>query len=521
MAQATADASGRAYLDMPLETTGQNKYYGVVVYRDQLDGGTAPATFTLRIRPTPADLTNSQVVGFTVPVNASNAGGNIVFEPTALDGDLPNTTMTYYFQNEGTQTASGFSTEVRLDGVGFGVFAEPPLAAGGLYGTGLTPITVRGGRHTLSYQTDVTGVLDETSESNNRYGKQFIWSPLEMTPGVPVTRPMPPDPEGGWSDVPASVTKYANVDGLRIEPSTETGVCIATAVVPGAGSDVDLYWFTQSTGPANGFANWLTSSQRGTGSTDLLVECWSGLSDGFDIGLRRYGGADVPCTVQSVLGSDWGIDPGVIGPANLAPGQIVQAFQFLRFTYEPMTVVLENLSGSANLGMSIYAFGVEGPKTMSETLPGGFRDGGGPGTSETAVIDENLLQQMVAIVVWKAGSADVARDSQFRLLIDPDVVGVPGTRAPGPVFAAFSGNPFRSSAQLRFELPDPGEVSIDVLDIQGRRVRALAGGPFPAGPHAIEWDATDDFGRAVANGTYFARFVSGPTRRVIKLSLVR
>jgi flagellar basal-body rod modification protein FlgD len=50
-----------------------------------------------------------------------------------------------------------------------------------------------------------------------------------------------------------------------------------------------------------------------------------------------------------------------------------------------------------------------------------------------------------------------------------------------------------------------GEVSVEVLDAQGRRVRQMSLGPRAAGAQAVEWDGADDQGQRVAPGTYFYR----------------
>ncbi len=39
-----------------------------------------------------------------------------------------------------------------------------------------------------------------------------------------------------------------------------------------------------------------------------------------------------------------------------------------------------------------------------------------------------------------------------------------------------------------------------VYNISGQLVKILAASCQPAGKHSVEWDARDDFGRAVANG---------------------
>ena len=68
-------------------------------------------------------------------------------------------------------------------------------------------------------------------------------------------------------------------------------------------------------------------------------------------------------------------------------------------------------------------------------------------------------------------------------------------------------NPMSARSVIGFRLAqgDAGLVSLRVFDVSGRRIRTLARGWRPAGPHQIEWDRTDDSGARVGRGVYFYR----------------
>jgi hypothetical protein len=71
-------------------------------------------------------------------------------------------------------------------------------------------------------------------------------------------------------------------------------------------------------------------------------------------------------------------------------------------------------------------------------------------------------------------------------------------------------NPFNPSTEIRFDLPDAGNVSLVVYDVLGREVAELANGYSQAGYHSRTWNATDQ-----ASGVYFARFsVTNAERRL-------
>jgi flagellar hook assembly protein FlgD len=60
---------------------------------------------------------------------------------------------------------------------------------------------------------------------------------------------------------------------------------------------------------------------------------------------------------------------------------------------------------------------------------------------------------------------------------------------------------------VRFEIPDEDHVTLDVLDIQGRRVRQLQHERQAAGPHSVLFDGRDERGNRLAPGIYLIRLV--------------
>ena len=50
-------------------------------------------------------------------------------------------------------------------------------------------------------------------------------------------------------------------------------------------------------------------------------------------------------------------------------------------------------------------------------------------------------------------------------------------------------NPFNSATMIRFSLPEAQVIELAVYDLLGRQVALLADGSWPAGAHAVSWDA--------------------------------
>jgi len=80
-------------------------------------------------------------------------------------------------------------------------------------------------------------------------------------------------------------------------------------------------------------------------------------------------------------------------------------------------------------------------------------------------------------------------------------------------------NPFAGSAAIELSLAREGFVDLGVYDVRGARVRTLASGQFPAGPHTVIWDGRNDAGLAAPQGVYFIRMATG-SRSFVKKALL-
>jgi len=65
-------------------------------------------------------------------------------------------------------------------------------------------------------------------------------------------------------------------------------------------------------------------------------------------------------------------------------------------------------------------------------------------------------------------------------------------------------NPMNRGASIPFTLARQSEVTIEIYDLAGHRVRSQAES-LPAGSHSRTWSGTDEQGRRVASGLYFVR----------------
>ncbi len=106
----------------------------------------------------------------------------------------------------------------------------------------------------------------------------------------------------------------------------------------------------------------------------------------------------------------------------------------------------------------------------------------------------------------------------------PVVISASTPAAPAPARTALGfayPNPFRQSVTLQLALRAPGEATVAVYDVAGRRVRTLVRGVQPAGARVVTWDGRDDAGAALAPGAYIVRLECGEVRESRAVRLVR
>jgi hypothetical protein len=66
-------------------------------------------------------------------------------------------------------------------------------------------------------------------------------------------------------------------------------------------------------------------------------------------------------------------------------------------------------------------------------------------------------------------------------------------------------NPAGPSATIHFALPTDTKVSVEIFDVQGKKVVTLVDQQMPAGYHSAVWNGQDTNGKAVGSGVYFCR----------------
>ncbi len=109
----------------------------------------------------------------------------------------------------------------------------------------------------------------------------------------------------------------------------------------------------------------------------------------------------------------------------------------------------------------------------------------------------NIAQvTLVGIHVSRASGSHI---SHFSRTNSSEVKEIPGVFALHQNFP----NPFNPSTEIRFNLPEAGNVNLAIYNLMGQKIRTLSSVNMTPGYHAIIWDGTNDMGSQVATGMYF------------------
>jgi len=103
------------------------------------------------------------------------------------------------------------------------------------------------------------------------------------------------------------------------------------------------------------------------------------------------------------------------------------------------------------------------------------------------------------------------------------VTAAPLGDATGPVLRLAIGGPTGGGRVfLTADLARPADLTVDIFDLRGRRVRRLAAGlPLDAGRHDLIWDGRDESGRLSASGVYLVRGRTAEAHASTRIAWVR
>ena len=82
-------------------------------------------------------------------------------------------------------------------------------------------------------------------------------------------------------------------------------------------------------------------------------------------------------------------------------------------------------------------------------------------------------------------------------------------------------NPFNPVTQIRYDLPKPSFVEINIYDLMGRVVRNFISSSKSLGYHTEIWNATNNSGESVSAGVYIYTIRAGDFKQTKKMLLLK
>jgi len=82
-------------------------------------------------------------------------------------------------------------------------------------------------------------------------------------------------------------------------------------------------------------------------------------------------------------------------------------------------------------------------------------------------------------------------------------------------------NPFNPTTTFRFDVPEVSDVTLNIYNVLGQRVRTFKLQQASAGYHSIKWDATNDFGDPVGAGVYLYQLRANEFVKTKKMVLLK
>jgi hypothetical protein len=82
-------------------------------------------------------------------------------------------------------------------------------------------------------------------------------------------------------------------------------------------------------------------------------------------------------------------------------------------------------------------------------------------------------------------------------------------------------NPFNPETTISYEMLQNGEVTINVYNLKGQKVKTLVNDTKAAGEHTVVWNGKDDSGNNVSSGVYFYKMQAGRYTSTKKMILMK
>jgi len=128
---------------------------------------------------------------------------------------------------------------------------------------------------------------------------------------------------------------------------------------------------------------------------------------------------------------------------------------------------------------------------------------------------DSLSGEVINITEKVVFESDMALGNAIETVVLNSESSVAGLVSQFELKAAYP-NPFNPTTTLEYSINVAGDISISILDVNGRVVEVLYNGFSDAGHRSINWDASYS-----PSGVYFVKLISGNKVQTQKIVLVK
>ncbi|MBI4726383.1 T9SS type A sorting domain-containing protein [candidate division TA06 bacterium] len=127
----------------------------------------------------------------------------------------------------------------------------------------------------------------------------------------------------------------------------------------------------------------------------------------------------------------------------------------------------------------------------------------------------------IKVIAYDSGYNPISDESDVSFGVTmTGVAGDPGNREQIFVFRLWQNapNPFKQLTTINYQLPQAGQVSLKIYNINGQLVRTLFKGNKESGQYSVIWNGTDNKNRKISNGIYIVKLKANQqtiTNRII------
>jgi len=159
---------------------------------------------------------------------------------------------------------------------------------------------------------------------------------------------------------------------------------------------------------------------------------------------------------------------------------------------------------------------------VHRALNPGFVDATTEMTTEPMHHDANISVGQTYYYMVYAIDAN-GNSSEGTNMVSTSIVSVDDAQALPTAFGLSQNypNPFNPTTSIEFAIPEASQVSLEIYNLLGQRVRTLVNGYVTAGYINTQWDGLDQNGMELSSGTYIYRLKTADTNFSKKMVLMK